>query len=160
MEQAKINKIYSETLEIYEAARKSLGEEAHGFRVLYGPLLESTRTLIVGFQPGGDWSHHKHDEHYAPPELNDYLTADWRLAIELRQRFGFEFLQQSVGTNAIFFRAPSIERWRNIPLNTRLSLEAFSLAKMDELIDLINPDQLLILGWDTVELLRQYTFKN
>lgn len=86
------------------------------------------------------------------PKSMNTLANSWALATELRKRLGKNFLQEAVGTNIIFFRAPSWTSWQQINQTLRSELEMFSLNQLTRLIKVIKPKRVLILGWDTLRL--------
>ena len=148
-----IQELYTTVAAYYSKLQTRLGAWDHGFRILYGPVDNSSSTLIVGFQPGGDRSHHKPEEHLRAPLGNDYLEASWKLATELRQIFGMEFLAKSVGTNAVFFRSPNIAEWNKIDSRLRAEIGSFCRSKMQEMVETIKPTRIVVLGWDALEVL-------
>ena len=147
-----VDDIYEETRNFYSQMAPRLGPKfAHGFRILYGPPYLNPNALVIGFQPGGDRSHSKLEEHRGPSRTNEYLVQSWPLAREMRKRFGHTWLQGVVGTNAVFFRCPSTTLWRQIDANVRTSIEAFCRNQAIQLVDRMKPKMVLLLGWDALE---------
>ena len=149
-----VQDIYARTYQLWEASRSRLTKcHDHGFKILYGPPRFEPGVLVVALQPGGDAYHVKGAELRQPSMTNEYLSESWPLASELRKRFGTAYLQEAVGTNAIFFRAPSWAEWQRVERGLRTQLEIFSLSQNKRLIRAIKPKQILLLGWDTLELM-------
>lgn len=152
--------------EIYEATRNycddffSSIDARHncGFRILYAKVWVGSETFILGLQPGGDASHHRDHEHLEAPVENEYLDAKWPLAVELRKRFGEDFLEKSVGSNVVFMRAPSWKIWEKIPENVRIQVERFCVEQNKRLIHAIKPKRILLLGWDALEIMGGQNF--
>ena len=163
MESSELDKVvqdvYAKTHQLWKQARSRLRDHDHGFKILYGPPRSEPRVLIVGLQPGGDASRAKDAELRGPSIVNEYLSESWPLAAELRKRFGRAFLQEAVGVNAMFFRAPSWAMWQEIDRNLRSELEMFSLEQIKQLIQAMKPKQILILGWDTLDLMGRAGFR-
>lgn len=94
-----------------------------------------------------------------PSPFNEYLSQSWPLAAELRRRFSIAFLREFVGTNVIFFRAPSLKLWRKVEKTLRLNLESFCIDEKMRLIRAMRPKKILLLGWDALKLLRTSQFQ-
>jgi hypothetical protein len=149
-----VQDIYSKTYQLWEATRSQLAQcNDHGFKILYGPPRFQIPVLVIGVQPGGDASNVKDAELRQPSITNEYLSESWPLAVELRRRLGSVYLQDAVGTNAIFFRAPTWAQWQTIDRGLRLQLETFSLDQTKRLISAMQPKQILLLGWDALDLM-------
>lgn len=88
-----------------------------------------------------------------PSSNNEYLNESWTLAVELRKRFGRAYLQGAVGTNAIFFRASGWKKWHGLERRLRSDLETFCVGENKRLIRTMRPKQILILGWDALDLM-------
>ncbi len=151
---AVVSDIYLKTHQIWQATRAGLAKtHDHGFKILYAPAQYEPSTLVIGAQPGGDATHMLDAELRHPSVRNEYLSQSWPLASELRKRFGTIFLQGAIGTNAIFFRAPSWNTWLTIDPQLRMKLENFCVAENKRLILAMRPKQILLLGWDALGLM-------
>lgn len=150
---AVVQDIYRKTYDLWEANRRQLAKHDHGFKILYGPPFFEPHVLVLALQPGGNASHVKAAELRQPASSNEYLSEAWPLAAELRKRLGRGYLQNAVGTNAIFFRAPNWGEWQEIERGLRTRLEEFSLNQNKRLIEAMRPKHLLLLGWDTLDLM-------
>jgi hypothetical protein len=151
-----VSDIYEETRHLYRSVQGELTRLHidHGFRILYGPAVLEPHTLMVGFQPGGDAGHIRPQEIEGSAPSNEYLSRSWPLAVKLRRRFGDQFLKTALGTNAIFFRSPSVSAWRSINEPLREKLEAYCFRQTERIVRAVRPRRILILGWDTVALMR------
>ena len=146
--------IYSKTNRLWQATRDKITKDHdHGFKILYAPAHLKPSVLVIGLQPGGDASNMREAELRQPSASNEYLNESWTLAAELRKRFGTAYLQGAIGTNAVFFRAPSWEKWRGIEPRLRSHLEAFCVSENKRLIKAMCPRQILLLGWDALDLM-------
>lgn len=96
-----------------------------GFRVFYGPVFPNPDLLILGFQPGGgpeDFLEHHLDRYergdFSVPQEHEYLIENYRIARQMRDKVlngNKNILENSIKSNIIFFRAPDISRWENLP---------------------------------------------
>lgn len=137
-----------------------------GFRVFYGPVSAEPELLILGYQPGGDPEDFKRDHldrlsngDFSPPDRHEYLTSDYTIARRMRRKVfkdDNEILSRSVKSNAIFFRAKNIARWKRVPDEKRRDMEKFSLQKVEEMIKTLNPKSVLIEGMATWDLMKSY----
>jgi hypothetical protein len=137
-----------------------------GFRVFYGPVFAEPELLILGYQPGGDPEDFERDHldrlsngDFSPPERHEYLTSDYTIARRMRRKVlkdHNELLAESVKSNAIFFRAKDIDRWKGIPGSKRRDMEEFSLDKVEEMVERLNPKSVLVEGMATWDLLRSH----
>ena len=151
---AVVRDVYSKTYGLWETTRDRIaGDSDHGFKILYGPARFQPAVLIIGLQPGGSGSNMRDAELQQPSASNEYLSESWTLATELRERFGTEYLKGAIGTNAVFFRAPSWREWCCIDQALRSALTAFCVSQNKRLIEAIRPRQILVLGWDALDLM-------
>lgn len=149
-----ISDIYDKTYKVWQSSRKELTKDHdHGFKILYAPPRFEPSVLVMGLQPGGSVSNVRAAELRQPSASNEYLHESWTLAAELRKRFGATYLQGAIGTNVIFFRAPSWKQWCGIESQLRANLETFCVNENKRLIQAMHPKQLLLLGWDALNLI-------
>lgn len=142
---------YEETRTFYEKVSPQLGSCALGFRILYGPPIFEAPVLFIGYQPGGTVAHVQ--DHQGWPEICDYAVAEWRLASRLREIFAVDQLARSTGLNAVFFRAPNVEKWRRVPLPLRKEIESFCHLRAKRIIDALRPRQVVSIGLRTFDSL-------
>lgn len=152
---------YAQVKTFYDLQDIQIDGERLGFRVLYGPPVLRAKILFVGFQPGGRLAAAQAGEadgemmHW--PDALDYLSSDWPLARRIRQIWPKHVLEQSVGTNAIFFRAPSLQHWYKLPKPQRKEAEEFCVRILGTLIDAINPRLIIVIGLKAFDLLTSGT---
>lgn len=144
--------VYIDTRNYYRQCEESLGKDALGFRILYGPPLVNAPFLFLGYQPGGraiDCAEH----HETWPETCDYATQNWPLAKQVRTIWGADVVARCTGLNAIFFRAPSIAAWRRIAKPLRENLEIFSRHNAERIVRALRPECLIVIGLRTFDWL-------
>ncbi|MFP9193173.1 hypothetical protein ACLI4Q_16180 [Natrialbaceae archaeon A-CW1-1] len=134
-----------------------------GFRVFYGPVFYRPEVLILGFQPGGSRNdfHRDHFDRYnngdfEVPERHEYLTKKYRIAKVMRNKVfkdRKELLSETVKSNVIFFRAKDENVWDSAPDEKRQEMENFSLRKIEEMIDTLEPKVVLAEGMRTWDIL-------
>lgn len=150
--------------EVFNYWRDHYRDWEAGFRVFYGPVMEEPELLILGYQPGGgegDFARDHLDRYskgdFSPPDQHEYLTKTYRIARVMREKVlaGHEdLLENSVKSNAIFFRAKDIDQWQRVPDEKRREMEKYSLSKVEEMIERLNPNAILVEGMATWDLLR------
>lgn len=150
--------------EVYEEWKSQFKEHNPGFRVFYGPVFPEPEILILGYQPGGDPGDFARDHleryengDFSLPEQNEYETKNYEFASRIREKIFNDrqnYLSESIGSNAIFFRSESIKKWKEVPIGRRREMEEFSINKVKEMIDVLNPKRVLILGMGTWDFLR------
>lgn len=147
------------TYEVYDHWRTEHTDWEYGVKVFYGPITNPSDVLILGFQPGGKKSSFPPDQEkfeagdFSLPEEHEYIATDWPIAIEMRNLFedNQSLLERCVKTNIIFFRAPDIDRWERLSKQRRESMKGFSFAKIEEIVEKINPSVIVAEGirtWD------------
>ena len=137
--------VYRETQALYEMRSTAMGAHALGFRVLYGPPVVDAPVLFVGDQPGGE-SIEDAQHHAGWPDRCDYAWKPWRFAQRIRSIWDADTLAASTGLNANFFRAPSAQSWRQVPLPLRRELEHFSSARAERIVQALSPRQVVVVG--------------
>ncbi len=142
--EATCRQIYAEVASFYQSKISNMGETARGYSILYGPPIRGAETLFVGFQPGDDRDDAVIQETWPASCL--YATDKWRLAVRMRQIWSESYLRRCTGLNAIFFRAASVVQWRTLPRDLRNEMEAFSLTRTDALIQMLEPERIIVLG--------------
>lgn len=150
--------------DVYDYWKNNHRDWEGGFRVFYGPVFSEPDVLILGFQPGGepedfarDHLARYQDGDFSVPDTNEYLKNDYRIAKQMRTKVfdGHQYiLEQSIKSNIIFFRAKDLDTWGEVPKAKREDMEAFSLKKVDEMIETLNPNTVLIEGMKTWDLIK------
>jgi len=155
MEEARIvtacNQIYAETNHIYSQYRQQLGTNDLGFKILYGPPHLNAPVLFIGDQPGGTAAEDFKSERYEWFPKCEYATESWPLARNMQNMFGPTFLLGCVGVNANFFRAQNSSSWNSVPRSLRDTLERFCSEQLFKLISLLNPIQIVVIGFSTLD---------
>lgn len=150
--------------EVFNYWKQNHNDWEGGFRVFYGPVFPEPELLILGYQPGGDpedFERHHLDRlsngDFSPPENHEYLENDYTIARRMREKVlkgENDLLVESVKSNAIFFRARDIDRWKGVPKEKRQDMENFSLQKVEEMVEALNPNSVLVEGMATWDLLK------
>jgi len=142
------SKIYEETRAFYHG----IDNYSPGFKILYGPPIVNPSLLFIGYQPGGEKP--VPEEHNGWPKDCEYATAKWPLAERLQEIFGTEYLKKCTGLNALFFRAKNIQTYGNeiTPLS-RKKIESFCLPHVKRLINEMQPQLIISIGFTTFNLL-------
>jgi hypothetical protein len=146
--------VYSETKEFYSEIAHACGNL--GFKILYGPPIPQATILFIGRQPGGgaedcarELASGAHDRW---PSVSEYATKPWKLAVQLRSMFGVTLVEQCIGLNSIFVRAPSGDEYRkNVGAISRRKIEAFCLPRAARIISAVQPRRIVSIGFDTLD---------
>ena len=152
--EAKCREIYLEAEPFFARLPR---EEYYGFKVLYGPPLYQPPILFVGYQPGGGADDFERETARGSdkrwPTECEYATESWKLAKQMRQMFTRPRLLQCVGINAIFLRSPTVAHYkRTIDRGMRAEIEAFCLVRVARIIEVIDPQKIVAIGFDTLRL--------
>lgn len=138
-----------------------LGEE-FGFEILMGPPFNETPVLFIGYQPG-NWAlsvaearSAGYESSWVVNSKSQYATENWRLAIKLREIFkpaNMELLEQSVGLNAVYVRSKNIQHYnRSVSLEDRKLIQNYCLKCNQEIIQLIKPKKMIVIGFGTMDV--------
>lgn len=163
------------TSEVYEFW-KSKHPRKEGVKVFYSRTNKNPDLMIIGYQPGGNYSHFKNEDadRFArgdfKPQANEFLTTDYPMAKRMREFFGsnLKLLEKSVIFPVIFFRSPSAKDWYTY--KNRREVKEFCLLKTKEIIkdafklDIVNSVDLLDVGVEednasSISLLEQFGFE-
>ena len=147
--------IYRETKEFYAQIAEDCGNL--GFKILYGPPLLNPPILFIGYQPGGGAESYEEElksgAHDGWPQVCEYATENWKLAKTLQRMFGVELLEKCVGLNAIFIRSPSVNVYNaTLTPSLRIQINRFCLSRVDEMIKLMEPQRIVLIGFETLNL--------
>ncbi len=150
-------RIYRETKE-FKAIAELCENSAFTFEIMMGPPIARTPALFIGYQPG-DWElcplcarRAGYEEWWVKQECH-YADAKWLLARKLRDIFDEKFLAKCVGTNAIFVRAKNVATYFSVVKRApRREIKEFCIRKVFQLIDLIDPNRIIIIGFGTAGL--------
>lgn len=148
--------LYARTRFLWESLEGAYPTWHCRFSILYGPPMLGPDLFILGSNPGFDPAYLYDDEILTWPKENEYITQKWPLATKLRSIFanaGLEnLLERSIGTNRLFFKSKSLDHhetglgWADNPKAIRERLEAYCSHELEQLIRLIKPKFILVLG--------------
>ncbi len=150
------------TKEIYSEYKNKYSSWKPGLEVFYSPVTARPKLMIIGYQPGGDEGHFKKgkkDRFERLPEKNAYVVDGYPMAKKLQKHLfpdeGMKLLEKSVALNLVFFRAPKVAKWKKgLPKQIRREMENFSFLKVMEVIQVLKPQMILVLGmgtWDRMK---------
>jgi hypothetical protein len=139
-------------LQIYAEAAEFFGQLSprYGYKILYGPPHHQAPILFIGYQPGGDAPEANETDCW--PSVYQYATENWPLTRVMWKLFDKEFLKQCCGLNGIFVRAPSSDVYRREYREARYSIEKFCLERVGRLVNAINPQKIVVIGFAALEL--------
>jgi hypothetical protein len=146
-----VDDIYREVAAFYKEKCSEMGELAVGYEILHGPAIACPKTIFIGFQPGGwiDTSGSETGIVLQPPERFVSAYKTWRYAKKMQEIWGADYLEQCNGLDAIFFRARSMREWYRLNPSLRQDLKQFSEERARRLVDLLDPQQLVVIGLHT-----------
>lgn len=129
-----------------------------GFEILMGPPFLKPHIAFIGYQPG-DWHlspiqarEHGYESGWVTDKCH-YAVQNWRLARELQTVFPMSVLETCVGLNAIFLRAKDLATYNElIPARQRARIKDFCLERVQQILDAIEPDNILVIGFETMNL--------
>jgi hypothetical protein len=157
-------RLYDETRAFKPIADLCLAPGARmGFEILMGPPHKNAPLLFIGYQPG-DWvegpqaARAKGYESSWVTKSCQYAHEQWLLARRMRRMFGLYpgLLERSVGLNAVFVRAKSIDEYKTqVAPDARRLIEEFCLDKVRTIVELIGPLKIVVIGFSTMEVFRE-----
>ena len=140
-------------LQVYAEAADFFGplEPPYGYKILYGPPHHKAPILFIGYNPGGDAPEaHERDRW---PSVCEYATANYKFACAIRRLFDRQFLKQCVALNGIFVRTPGSDTYKKeFRVERRRSIEKFCMERVNRLVDAIDPQKIVIIGFNTLWL--------
>jgi len=153
------------TKEVYETWKRKYQFWKLGFKVFYGPVRANPKVMIVSYQPGGNERHFEEEDKYRfeqgdfslHPE-NIYLATKHRMAMRMQSLFSRneKELRDSVTFPLIFFRSPNIRTWHSmVNEETRVQMESYCFERVSQILQVIHPQVILVLGFRTYDLLTQ-----
>ena len=148
---AACREIYAKTNMVYDRYKAQLGSAALGFKILYGPPHAKPPILFIGDQPGGRINEDFKNERDSWFPQCEYASEAWPLAANMQRMFGSQLLLRCVGINSNFFRAPTATDWKCVPVPVRGPLEAHSREQLARLIDLLEPAEIVVIGFSTLD---------
>jgi hypothetical protein len=123
---------------------------ALGYKILYGPPMQSPEVLFIGNQPGGQVADaiagELRGERSRWPDIFEYASEPWRLATAARRVWQADILARSTGLNLCFFRSPSVGAWRALPSEVIRRAETFSLERSRTIVDMLRPKAIVVIG--------------
>jgi len=139
-----------------------------GFKIFYGPVKPNPPLLIISYNPGGDKQYfemedlHRYQKgDFSPPTTNSYLIRDNFMAKRMKDFFAQDMtlLKNSVIIPILFFRSKNKSHWiKSFPKDDRKKIEKFCFGIVNEIIEKIQPKKILVIGFDTFEILQKEIF--
>ena len=149
--------------DIYEKAasqpelKKSL--DLFGFKIFNSPPVSRPEILFIGYQPGGgdaEWRYERSREsHKIWPSEVEYRVASWALAVNIREIFSNTEvdLRKTVGMNALFVRAPSVEVFKSkFSKLERDNIKNFCIEEAKSIVKFLQPKIIVAIGLGTLDL--------
>ncbi|MFD1612768.1 hypothetical protein ACFSCW_13250 [Sphingomonas tabacisoli] len=155
--EARAAQMYARINELWCEHREDIFGGACGFSILSGPPAHRPPLLVIGANPGFGANDHGPDVEICWPTTSYIGSATWPLAGKLRYIFERAgkggLLDHALQTNFLFFKSSSLKkesryRWFNLPGHLRSKLEGICAAELFELISMIEPRLILVLGLD------------
>lgn len=133
-----------------------------GFEIFLTPPRLRPPILFIGYNPGDASNNTPIDEARAkgyedrPPAENELATAkkDYRLATQLQKMFEYDLLSECVALNAVFIRTRSIDDYLRLDADKREELQEFCFSMVRKLVDAMDPERIVVLGFRTLDLLQ------
>lgn len=151
--------------EVYEKWKRDYPLWDSGFKVFYSPVRKNPKLMILSYNPGGNETSFQEDLNhfekgsYSGFMKNEYLTRDYPMAKKIRAFFeeNCDLLETSVTLPIIFFRSKNTKYLKkNFPKELQHNMENFCLTHVKRIIETVNPQSILILGFETYSVFRKY----
>jgi hypothetical protein len=159
-------KTWSENLvkDVYREWKEKYPDYENGFKVFYSVPYKNPKLMIISFQPGGNYSNFYEENlgNYKKDDFiikeNSYISNNHKMSKVVRKLFfnvdnGIEILETSVIFPLIFFRSSSVKKW-NTEIK-RKEMEDFCFKKVSEIIKVLNPKKILVIGFGTYKELQK-----
>lgn len=155
------------TQEIYSIYQRKYSFWKPGLKLFYSPVVFKPQLMIISYQPGGSEEHYANEDRdrfdagdFSLPTTNDYVSKNHVMSRRIRSFFdfksGMELLKNSVVFPLIFFRSPTIRAWRKeLPKSARVEMEELCFQKTEEIIHVLQPQRILILGIETYQIIKK-----
>ncbi|MEX2192933.1 MAG: hypothetical protein WD717_06095 [Nitrosarchaeum sp.] len=137
-----------------------------GFKVFYSPVRLNPKVMIISYNPGGNRSSFESEDYnrfliddFSSPKANLYIIKNYLMANKMKDFFqdSVDELEQSVVFPVIFFRSKNKRYWRQFfPNEKRILAEQFCFEIVKEIITTIKPKKLLIIGFETLDILQKH----
>ncbi len=137
-----------------------------GFKVFYGPVRKNPKLMIVSYNPGGNGKNFESEDlkrfrrgDFSLPKANSYRIKQYTMSRKMQKFFSGHknLLEKSVTFPIIFFRSPRAKVLKKrIRRQKRKTMEEFSYNKVKEIMFVIKPRVLLVLGFATYKRLKKY----
>lgn len=135
-----------------------------GFKTFNGPVRKNPPILIISYNPGGIKKSFEEDRErfengdFSVPKTFSYVVKTHPMAVKMQDFFrdNDNLLKNSMHFPILFFRSKNVKTWKSIPLEKRREMECFCYEKSKEILTVIEPKILLILGLMTYKRLKKY----
>ncbi|RNJ61507.1 MAG: hypothetical protein EDM03_15505 [Porphyrobacter sp. IPPAS B-1204] len=153
----RVRRLYGRVNELWLEHRDDLFGGACGFSVLSGAPIERPPVLIIGANPGFGADDNQPCVERTWPARSYIQDAQWPLARKVRAIFAeagrSSDLDRAVQTNFLFFKSSTIKRaddsrypWEAVASGVRTKLERWCAREVEELVNVLEPEIVLVLG--------------
>ncbi len=160
------------TRDVYEFWKTKFPDWKAGIKTWYSPVRMNPELTIVGLNPGGGELHFKREGDkdrfergdFSTPKVNQYLRPPdshnpYPMTTKMQKFFeGREpILRDSVAFQMVFFRSSKYAELRQeLGTESAKEIEIFCLRKVKEILDVLKPKTLLILGFRTFYTMQKH----
>tara|TARA_B100000953_G_C17891628_1_gene381453 strand:+ start:48 stop:764 length:717 start_codon:yes stop_codon:yes gene_type:complete len=159
------------TKEVYDEWKR-LGRPKAGFKVFYGPVRKKPKLMIISLNPGNSKSKQDHvrkskdtwKNHRKRMDMGDFSLSKENGYLASRNPFGkrvmelFEgnenVVKKSVTTTILFFRSHDLSKLKQNK-KKYASMKDFANKKIIEILDVVKPKKILIIGNGTFSKLKK-----
>jgi hypothetical protein len=148
-----IKSLYKETHEMWEQN----GKDPKGYAIFYSPVAIKPKIVLIGYNPGGDESSFN-EKKINVPAKHEYITGEYKMARNVKKIFEAadlkNELKNSVKFNLIFFRTKLAK-----DINNKMLIK-FSEEKTFDVLERLQPENIIAEGFKTYERLKKLLFAN
>lgn len=163
-----IGNLYARVSTYWQKNSSDLLDGRCGYSIFGSKPYPNARLLIVGLNPGFSEQDANGDAHVDCVPTASQLLEDDRspFKMALRQLFDFnggaELLNEAVATNLLLFKSNRMKgdhelSWSQVPKGIRRQAEDFSRREFDYVLDLLKPQQILVVGLRAADLIMNRT---
>ena len=153
----RVRRLYGRVNKLWLEHRDDLFGGACGFSVLSGPPIERPSVMIIGANPGFGADDNQPSVEETWPARSYIQDAQWSLARKIRAIFAeagrSSDLDRAVQTNFLFFKSSTIKfaddsryPWEAVAFGVQTKLERWCAHEVEELVSILEPEIVLVLG--------------
>ncbi len=158
------------TKDVYDEWNKNYSKWNPGFKIFYSPVYKNPKIMILSYNPGGNTASFESEDHhryrkgdFSVQRYHSYSDTNRTLAKAMQRFFSDkDLLSKTIPIPIIFFRSKNVRYWKRefdriYSEEKREQVEEFCFRKVREILEIIQPRSILIIGTKTYDKLKKST---